>query len=93
MTAEYIRRHNPVWPELEDILKAHGVLSYSIFLNETSEDFFGYLEITDEELFGRLSANEVMKRWWKHMTEVLVTDDPQGNKANEVLLKEVFYLA
>ena len=26
------KRHNPIWPELEKVLKDHGVLNYSIFL-------------------------------------------------------------
>ena len=29
---EYEKRHNPIWPELEKVLKDHGVLNYSIFL-------------------------------------------------------------
>jgi len=29
--AEYRRRHNPVWEELERTLRAHGVHNYSIF--------------------------------------------------------------
>jgi L-rhamnose mutarotase len=27
--AEYMRRHNPIWPELEATLKAHGMRNYS----------------------------------------------------------------
>jgi L-rhamnose mutarotase len=30
---EYERRHNPIWPELQEVLKAHGAHSYSIFLD------------------------------------------------------------
>ncbi|NNM87656.1 MAG: L-rhamnose mutarotase, partial [Phycisphaerae bacterium] len=30
---QYRRRHNPVWQELLDTLKAHGVHNYSIFLH------------------------------------------------------------
>jgi L-rhamnose mutarotase len=33
---EYIRRHNPIWAELEQVLVEHGVRSYSIFLDETT---------------------------------------------------------
>ena len=31
--AEYEQRHNPIWRELEETLLAHGVHSYSIFLD------------------------------------------------------------
>ena len=30
---EYEERHNPIWPELEKVLKDHGVSNYSIFLH------------------------------------------------------------
>ena len=31
--AEYERRHRPIWPELEAVLRSHGVHTYSIFLH------------------------------------------------------------
>jgi L-rhamnose mutarotase len=30
---EYRQRHNPIWPELKQVLKSHGVSDYSIFLD------------------------------------------------------------
>ena len=30
---EYARRHNPIWPELEAVLKAHGAHHYAIYLD------------------------------------------------------------
>jgi len=47
-TVEYERRHSPIWPELQDVLRAHGVHDYSIFLDETDGSLFGYVEIEDE---------------------------------------------
>ena len=29
---EYQRRHNPIWPELEAVLKSHGAHNYAIYL-------------------------------------------------------------
>src|SRR5437660_12339970 len=31
--AEYMRRHNPIWTELDEVLRRHGVHHYSIFLD------------------------------------------------------------
>ncbi|MCY2422819.1 L-rhamnose mutarotase, partial [Klebsiella pneumoniae] len=31
---EYQRRHNPIWPELEAVLKAHGAHHYAIYLDK-----------------------------------------------------------
>ena len=45
--AEYIRRHNPIWPELEAALKSHGVRDYSIFLDRATGDLFAYAQIDD----------------------------------------------
>lgn len=30
---EYQRRHNPIWPELEAVLKEHGAHHYAIYLD------------------------------------------------------------
>lgn len=35
-TAEYFRRHNPIWENLKTLLKGHGVHNYSIFLDSES---------------------------------------------------------
>ena len=42
---EYERRHRPIWPELEKVLKDHGVSNYSIFLHPETHQLFGYAEI------------------------------------------------
>ena len=31
---EYQRRHNPIWPELEAVLKSHGAHNYAIYLDK-----------------------------------------------------------
>ncbi len=46
---EYERRHNPIWPELEKVLKDYGVSNYSIFLHPETRQLFGYAEIHSEE--------------------------------------------
>ena len=43
--AEYERRHNPIWRELEDTLVGHGVQHYSIFLDPATRDLFAYVEV------------------------------------------------
>ena len=37
--AEYQRRHNPIWPELQQVLREHGVRNYSIFLDPAAIGF------------------------------------------------------
>ncbi len=41
---EYRRRHDAIWPELSDLLRASGVSNYSIFLDARTNVLFAYLE-------------------------------------------------
>ncbi len=92
MAMEYQRRHNPIWPDLKKVLKAHGIHNYSIFLQEDSGALFGYMEVENEEIFHKIGESEVARQWWKYMTEVLVCESDESPKAKEVMLKEVFHL-
>ncbi len=89
---EYERRHNPIWPQLEEVLKRHGLHNYSIFIDEQSNRLFGYVEVEDEERFKALADVEVCHRWWKDMTALLESDTPDSPKAREVELGEVFHM-
>ena len=40
--AEYIRRHDAIWPEMKQLLKDAGICNYTIFAN--GEELFGYYE-------------------------------------------------
>ena len=46
---EYAGRHNPIWKELEEVLVAHGVRTYSIFLDPATRYLFAYAEIESED--------------------------------------------
>ena len=92
LAAEYQSRHNPIWPELEQALKQHGLSNYSIFLREETGDLFGYLEIENEARFQQIAETDVCRRWWRYMTEVVVSESADSPKAKEEMLKEVFHL-
>ncbi|MET0622121.1 MAG: L-rhamnose mutarotase [Pyrinomonadaceae bacterium] len=87
---EYERRHNPVWPELEEVLRAHGVRNYSIFHDRQTDKLFAYAEIESEELWARIASTEACRRWWTHMKELMLTN-PDDSPASENL-DEVFHL-
>jgi L-rhamnose mutarotase len=88
--AEYARRHQPIWRELEDALLAHGVLTYSIFLDETTSDLFGYVEIDDDARWAAIADTEVCRRWWRFMREVMPANPDDSPVSRE--LGEVFHL-
>jgi L-rhamnose mutarotase len=72
--AEYERRHNPIWPELRQLLQQHGVSNYSIFLDTGSDHLFAYVELASEELWEELARSEVCQRWWLHMKDLMLTN-------------------
>lgn len=89
--AEYERRHRPIWPELEQVLKTHGVQNYSIFLLSETHQLFGYVEIEDEARWDAISRTPECQRWWKYMSPVMPSHPDHRPLSTE--LREVFHLA
>lgn len=87
---EYERRHRPIWQELQEVLKQHGVHNYSIFLDPADGSLFGYVEIEDEARWQSIADTEVCKRWWRFMRELMPSHE--DNSPRSVELKEVFHL-
>lgn len=88
--AEYARRHQPIWPELEAVLKAHGVHNYSIFLDPPTRQLFAYVEIEDEARWAAIAQTPECQRWWRHMSDVMPSHPDHRPVARD--LREVFHL-
>jgi L-rhamnose mutarotase len=88
--AEYQQRHNPIWPELEQTLKSHGVQSYSIFLLPETRQLFAYVEIEDEAKWNAIAQTDVCKRWWKHMSPIMPSNPDNSPVSTEA--REVFHI-
>ncbi len=88
--AEYRRRHNPIWPELADVLKAHGVQRYFIFLDPSTGDLFAYAEIESEDRWNAIASTDVCRRWWEHMRDLMPAKPDNSPASRE--LREVFQL-
>jgi L-rhamnose mutarotase len=87
---EYRRRHNPIWPELERVLKEHGVRSYSIFLHPQTRQLFAYAEIEDEARWNAIAQTDVCRKWWAHMKELMSSNADNSPQATG--LDEVFHI-
>lgn len=87
---EYERRHRPIWPELENVLKSHGVLSYSIFLLRETRQLFAYAEIEDEVRWAAIARTPECQRWWVHMGDIMPSNPDHSPVATD--LQEVFHL-
>jgi L-rhamnose mutarotase len=87
---EYEHRHNPIWKELEDVLKAHGAHNYNIFLNPDSSQLFAYVEIESQERWDAVAQTEVCQRWWAYMKDIMPSNP--DNSPISIELKQVFCL-
>lgn len=75
---EYVRRHDALWPEMAEVLKAAGICNYTIFAN--GEELFGYYECQYGIAFAEKVQAEspVVARWNTYMEEVLELEmDPE----------------
>jgi L-rhamnose mutarotase len=88
--AEYVERHQPIWPELERALLEHGVRTYSIFLDPATGDLFAYVEFDSEEQWQAIARTDVCRRWWASMRE-LMPANPDDSPVSSPLT-EVFHL-
>jgi L-rhamnose mutarotase len=88
--AEYERRHRPIWPELEKVLKEHGVHNYTIFLHPETRQLFAYAEIEDERRWSAIAETPECRRWWKHMADVMPAN-PDSSPVSKPM-REVFHL-
>lgn len=88
--AEYIRRHDEIWPELAALLKQAGVSDYSIHLDAETNLLFATLWRTDDHGMDALPDHPVMKRWWAHMAGIMETNPDHSPVA--VPLETVFHL-
>jgi L-rhamnose mutarotase len=87
---EYEKRHHPIWPELEDTLKAHGVVTYSIFLDPDTRRLFAYVEFENQEQWDAVAKTDVCKRWWAYMKTIMPSNPDNSPVSKEI--KEVFHI-
>jgi L-rhamnose mutarotase len=87
---EYEHRHNPIWRELEDTLRAFGVRSYSIFIDPATGDLFAYAEIESEAQWSAIAATDVCRRWWRYMRELMPSNPDDSPVSRD--LREVFHI-
>lgn len=87
---EYIKRHDEIWPELQQLLKEAGVSEYSIFLDEETNTLFAFQKVSGEGGSQDLGETEIVKKWWVFMADIMETNP--DNSPVSVELEEVFYL-
>lgn len=91
MKAEYVRRHQEIWPEMVEVLKQAGIVNYSIW--NVGNELFGYYECEKgADYAAKVQAESpVVDRWNEYMKDVMVMEmDPVTGAQPKA--EEVFYL-
>ena len=91
MEEEYEKRHNLLWPEMKEMIHAHGGHNYSIYLDRETHVLYGYIEIEDEALWGRLPPiRPLTENGGDFMADIMETNE--DNSPVSVDLAPVFHL-
>jgi L-rhamnose mutarotase len=89
---EYRRRHQQVWPEMLDALRATGWSNYSLFLHPDGL-LIGYLETPDfERARAAMQEHPVNARWQAEMAPFFESLELGAADARMTPLEEVFHL-
>jgi L-rhamnose mutarotase len=89
--AEYKKRHDEVWPELANAIRAAGVSDYSIFLDEETQTLFAVQKLSEGNSAGELPNLPIVRKWWDSMASLMETHPDNAPVCVE--LKDVFHLA
>lgn len=89
--AEYKKRHDEIWPELQALLSETGIQDYSIFLDEETLTLFAVQKISPDFDEKYLPNHPIVKKWWAYMGDIMETNP--DNSPVAIPLKEVFHLA
>jgi L-rhamnose mutarotase len=87
MADEYQRRHDEIWPELVDALRAAGIANYTLFRRDDQVIAYCECDPDAETAFGRVGATDVNRRWSEWFEDTIETlTDADGNlfQAHEV---------
>jgi L-rhamnose mutarotase len=90
MAEEYTRRHNELWPEMQDMIHQYGGKNYSIFLDEETNTLFGYIELEDEELWKKAADTAINRKWWDYMADIMEVNPDNSPVTKDLRL--VFHL-
>ena len=87
---EYEKRHNELWPEMQNMIHEYGGKNYSIFWDKDTNILYGYIELESEELWAKSAQTEICKKWWDFMADIMETNP--DNSPVSLDLIEMFHL-
>lgn len=89
--AEYVKRHDEIWPEMVELLKKAGIKNYTIW--NVGDTLFGYYECEHGVKYASDMQNgsEIVARWDEYMKDILIMEKDPVTGA-QPLLEKVFEL-
>lgn len=90
MEAEYEKRHNELWPQMQDMIHEYGGKNYTIFLDKETLVLYGYIEVEDLAKWDESADTAINRKWWDFMADIMETNP--DNSPVSVDLQEVFHL-
>lgn len=87
---EYRRRHDDLWPELRDAIRAQGGHNYSIFALPDVDRVVGYVEVDDLDRWNGGGESAITLAWWRHMADLMPTN--ADDSPIQAPIVEVFHL-
>ncbi len=88
--AEYKKRHDELWPELQQALTEAGITDYSIFWDAETNTLFAYHCASDDFDAEAIPRLPIVQKWWAYMTDIMATN-PDNSPVSQPLV-EVFHL-
>ena len=88
--AEYIKRHDEVWPGIVELIERSGISDYSIYLDDETNILFGVQKVSGEMSSQDLGAVEIQQKWWDYMSDIMEVNP--DNSPVTVHLDEVFHM-
>jgi len=71
---EYKKRHDEIWPEMQEMIIKSGIKNYTIW--NLGERLIEYYECDDPEYAAKvIKGNPVKVRWDKFMSDILVLNE------------------
>jgi len=87
---EYKKRHDEIWPEILEALKAAGISNYNIYRHGLT--LFGYFETDDlEATKAALAKSNANARWGDYMGPIMKIEVDPGTDF-PYLLPQQFYM-
>jgi len=87
---EYEKRHNAIWPELQQLLKENGVSDYSIFWDKETNILFAVQKSDGKQGSQDLGLNPIVQKWWDYMADIMEVNP--DNSPVSIPLPELFYM-